>query len=78
MELGEFLFSFFEDRMLYIEINNINFDPVPINSAVPQDFVLSPMLFLIYIVDLSNSFDCRGCILFADDSTFVEVNLIAE
>ena len=40
----------------------------PVNAGVPQDFILAPILFLLYINDLRDNVICNIAI-FADDTT---------
>ena len=40
----------------------------PVNAGVPQDSILAPILFLLYINDLRDNVICNIAI-FADDTT---------
>ena len=59
--------SFLSNRNQYVTINNTNSSLKSIDIAVPQGSILGPLLFLIYINDISNSVKCTPR-LFADDT----------
>ena len=59
--------SYLINRKQYVCINDANSPMQEIKSGVPQGSVLGPILFLLYINDLSNALLCKPR-LFADDT----------
>ena len=65
--------SYLSNRTQFTEIHGEKSDPLTIIYGVPQGSVLGPLLFLLYINDISNCSDLGLFILFADDTNiFVE------
>ena len=62
--------SYLSDRFQYVSINNTYSNLLPISTGVPQGSVLGPLLFIIYVNDIVNSFksDHVLFILYADDT----------
>ena len=63
----QLLISYLLNRKQYACINDANSPMQEIKSGAPQGSVLRPILFLLYINDLSNTLLCKSR-LFADDT----------
>ena len=64
--------SFISDRMQRVTINGSNSDWIAVEAGVPQGSVLGPLLFLVYINDLSDIVDSEMRI-FADDTFIFQI-----
>ena len=61
--------SFLTNRTQTVLVDSAHSDPSPVLSGVPQGTVLGPLLFLIYINDISSNLSPGTSLrLFADDS----------
>ena len=60
--------SYLSNREQFVSINGYNSDSLSITSGVPQDSILGPLLFLLYINDLPNTSKLLSFHLFADDT----------
>ena len=64
----QLMFSYLTGRNQRVNINGILSDEVTITSGVLQSSVLGPLLFLIYINDMSSLPESSSCFCFADDT----------
>ena len=62
--------SYLADRSQCVEVNNVRSSFRSISCGVPQGSILGPLLFLVYINDMSASVGCRLA-LYADDSALI-------
>ena len=60
--------SFLSNRRLRVVLDGKSSQEYPVNAGVPQDSILGPTLFLLYINDLPDDFICDIAI-YADDTT---------
>ena len=67
----EFLLNFIKDRKYFVNVNGKNSEIKTVNIGVPQGSTFGPLLFLLYINDMSCCTDEKDLDLsqFADDST---------
>ena len=63
--------SYLSNRKQYVNVNSNRSGLQHIICAVPQGSILGPLLFIIYINDITNTSDVLDFILFADDTTIL-------
>ena len=61
--------DYLSNRHQYIEINNIKSTTSEISMGVPQGSILGPLLFIIYMNDISIASELFQAILYADDTS---------
>ena len=61
--------SFIRDIKYFVNINDINSETRNVNIGVPQGSTLGPLLFLLYVNDMTNCSSILNFTQFADDTT---------
>ena len=64
----EILSSYLRDRYQYVQIDDQRSSCLPMNFGVPQESILGPVLFNLYVIELTNKISSRA-IQYADDTT---------
>ena len=67
----EWFISYLDNRKQYVFYNGSKSNDQYISCGVPQGSILGPLLFILYINDLSNISESLTSILFADDTTVI-------
>ena len=60
--------SFLSNRWFQVVLDGKSSQKYPVNAGVPQDSILGPTLFLLYINDLPGDVVCN-IVIYADDAT---------
>ena len=68
----DWLKSYLCDRQQQVTYNGASSSYKNINCGVPQGSILGPLLFIIYINDLSTVSNILTSVLFADDTTLID------
>ena len=62
--------SYLQNRTFVVNVDKEYSDPGKLTCGVPQGSILGPLIFLLYVNDMSQSVDC-DLLLYADDSCLV-------
>ena len=62
------LASYLSNRRQYVQINDVESQTLPVTNGVPQGSILGPVLFNIYVYDMSTKTDA-ACHQYADDTS---------
>ncbi len=65
--------NYLTERKPYVDFDNTKSDMLDINTGVPQGSILGPLLFIIYINDMSKVCDLFAFIVYADDTTLSSI-----
>ena len=60
--------SYLNNRKQFVQFNTVNSSENIIKCGIPQGSILGPLLFILYINDISNASNLLRFILFADDT----------
>jgi len=63
--------DYLTNRQQFVTFADVSSDLEKISCGVPQESVLGPLLFLLYVNDMSNSVPNASIELFADDTIFL-------
>ncbi len=71
--------SYLTNRYQYVEIEDVKSSTLPLTTGVPQGSVLGPLLFLIYINDISMASNLFKFVIYADDTNMnTNLEIISE
>lgn len=69
--VNEWLISFLSERKLVVEVESVRSSPCSVDIGVPQGSILGPLIFLLFINDLSSHITRGNTYIYADDTTVI-------
>ena len=66
--------SYLHNRVQFVYYNNCSSEKSLISRGVPQGYILGPLLFLLYIIDMPNVSKILFPMIFADDTNIIIIN----
>ena len=79
--VNDLLASYLQNRKKFVLIDGIRSDMACIKIGVPQGSILSPLLYILYVNDISNAVSCIPRV-YADDTCLVvhdrKMNILQE
>ena len=67
-KLWSWMKAYLANRVQYVSVGHSNSSTLPVLSGMPQDSILGPLLFLIFVNDLPDTVQFSNILLFADDA----------
>ena len=64
--------DYLENRVHYVSIDQVSSSLLPVVSGVPQGSILGPLLFIVYVNDMTVPICYSSMYLFADDTKLVK------
>ncbi len=61
--------NYLKHRKQYVEYDDVSSMALDITTGIPQGSILGPLLFIIYITDMSQVSKIFAFIIYADDTT---------
>lgn len=73
-----FFKSFLSERKQYVECRSFVSEKIPLISGVPQDSILRPLLFIVFINDITEDADVSYLLYAYDVKIFCAINTISD